>query len=81
MVTYDPRGMTWDQYCNLMQELFSISPFGSVDESHWQDFGIRMIANGYFANSAIPDPRAYPTWQNWAEALRGILSLSKKMSI
>ena len=38
MTTYDPREMTWDQYCKLMQELFGPQELGNVPEEQWRDW-------------------------------------------
>ena len=34
MITYDPRGMTWDEYCKLMAELFAANQLGYVEEAY-----------------------------------------------
>ena len=75
MISYDPRGMTWDQYCKLMEELFASNQLGHVPEARWRDWVDGMNGIGYFVQSGIPDHRAYSDWQSWAEAMAGIMSV------
>jgi len=76
MTTYDPREMTWDQYCKLMQELFGAQELGNVPEEQWRDWVDGMSGIGYFVNSAIPDQRMFDTWQAWAENMVGIMNIT-----
>ena len=78
MVTYDPRGMTWDQYCKLMEELFAPQQLGHVPEEEWRTWVDGMNGIGYFVNSAAPDQRQFATWQEWAESMVGIMNLEYK---
>jgi len=75
MVTYDSRGMTWDQYCKLMEELFAPQQLGHVPEEEWRTWVDGMNGIGYFVNSGIPDQRQFATWQEWAESMIGIMSI------
>jgi hypothetical protein len=75
MITYDPRGMEWPQYCKLMAELFSSNDIGYVEEDRWRDWVDGINGIGYFAQSAIPDQRLFEKWQDWAEQMVGIMNL------
>ena len=75
MIAYDPRGMTWDQYCKLMAELFAPQQLGYVKEEEWRSWVSAMNGIGYFVQSGVPDHRGFDTWQQWAQQLCGILSL------
>lgn len=75
MTTYDPRGMTWDQYCALMAELFAVQELGTVPEERWRDWVDGMTGIGYFLNSGVPDSRGFETWQDWAQRLVGIMDI------
>lgn len=75
MITYDPRGMTWDKWCSLMAELFAPNQLGTAPESHWKDWAEGMQGIGYFVNSGVPDPRGFENWQDWAERLTGIMTI------
>lgn len=77
MITYDPRDMTWDQYCKLMAELFASNDLGYVPEERWIDWVDGMNGIGFFAESAIPDARAYSDWKDWAKAMCGIMNLGQ----
>ena len=77
MITYDPRGMSWDKWCSLMAELFAGQQLGTVSEDHWQDWASNMQGIGYFVNSGVPDPRGFENWQSWAERLVGIMTIRK----
>jgi len=76
MIAYDPRGMTWDQYCKLMEELFASNQLGHVPESNWRTWVDGMNGIGYFVQSGIPDHRLYSNWQDWAQAMTGIMSVA-----
>ena len=75
MVTYDPRGMNWDQYCKLMEELFASNQLGHVPEERWRDWVDGMNGIGYFVQSGVPDHRLFDNWQDWAKSLVGIMSI------
>lgn len=74
-ITYDPRGMSWQQYCKLMAELFAPNQLGFVDEEHWRQWVDGLNGIGYFVQSGIPDARGYNTWQDWAQQVMGIMSV------
>ena len=75
MVSYDPRGMVWDQWCSLMTELFAANQLGTVPEQNWRDWADGMQGIGFFVNSGVPDQRSYSDWRDWAAAIVGILSI------
>lgn len=75
MVTYDPRGMEWDQWCPLMAELFAGQQLGMVEEDDWKLWVDGLSGIGYFGNSGVPDSRGFKTWQDWAQALVGIMDI------
>jgi len=75
MITYDPRGMTWDMYCKLMEELFAPNQLGHVDEKDWRMWVDGMNGIGFFVQSGIPDHRQFSTWNEWAEAMCGIMTI------
>lgn len=75
MITYDPRGMTWDQYCKLMEELFAANQLGNVPEEKWRDWVDGMNGIGYFVQSGVPDHRQFDGWEEWAKAMAGIMSI------
>jgi len=75
MIAYDHRGMTWDQYCRLMAELFAPNQLGYVSEENWRSWVSGVVGIGYFSESGIPDHRAFNSWQEWAEAMSGIMSV------
>lgn len=75
MITYDPRGMDWSQYCKLMAELFAPNDLGYVPEENWRQWVDGMNGIGYFAQSGIPDQRLFATWQEWAEQMVGVMNL------
>ena len=75
MVTYDPRGMDWSQYCKLMEELFASNQLGHVPEERWRDWVDGMNGIGYFVQSGVPDHRLFDNWQDWAKNLIGIMSI------
>jgi len=75
MVTYDPRGMTWPQYCKLMEELFAPQQLGHVPEDQWRTWVDAITGIGYFTQSGVPDARGFETWQDWAFQMLGIMSI------
>lgn len=77
MISYDPRGMTWDQYCKLMAELFAPQQLGYVVEDAWRSWVDGLNGIGYFVQSGIPDHRPYENWQDWATAMVGIMNIQR----
>lgn len=75
MICYDPRGMSWDQYCKLMEELFAPNQLGHVEEERWRDWVDGMNGIGYFVQSGIPDHRGFDDWKDWAMSMIGIMSI------
>ena len=80
MVVYDPRGMSWDQYNKLMEELFAGQQLGHVDEANWRTWIDGMNGIGYFVQSGMPDHRGFSTWQDWAMAMVGLMSIVPNMN-
>ena len=76
MITYDPRGMTWDQWCKLMAELFAQQQLGTVPEERWKDWASGIQGIGFFVNSGVPDPRLFNNWKDWAAQMVGIMSIN-----
>jgi hypothetical protein len=75
MIAYDPRGMTWDQYCKLMEELFATNQLGHVPEEDWRQWVDGINGIGYFVQSGVPDHRGFENWQDWAKAVTGIMAI------
>ena len=42
MITYDPRGHTWESWNALMAELFAQQQLGTVPEEKWKDWASGM---------------------------------------
>ena len=78
MVTYDPRGMEWSDWCPLMAELFAGQQLGTVDEIDWKTWVDGLSSIGYFNNSGVPDTRNFDNWQDWAQQLVGIMSIEAR---
>ena len=76
MIAYDPRGMTWDQYNRLMEELFAAQQLGNVPEDRWRDWVDGLNGIGYFVQSGVPDHRGFAEWQDWAAQMTGIMSIA-----
>jgi len=79
LLTYDPRGMTWDQYNKLMEEQFASNQLGHVPEENWRTWVDGINGIGYFVQSGIPDHRPFDHWQDWAMAMAGIMSISPNL--
>lgn len=78
MISYDSRGMSWPQYNKLMVELFAPQQLKSYEEKDWREFANSMNGIAYFVQSGIPDSRGFDTWQDWAQHLTGILSVTQQ---
>jgi hypothetical protein len=61
-----------------MAELFAAQDLGTVPEERWTEWVDAMSGIGYFGNSAVPDSRGYETWQDWAQALVGIMDIEAR---
>ena len=77
MLSYDPRGHTWDSWCSLMAELFAGQQLGTVPEERWTEWASGMQGFGYFVSSGVPDPRGFDSWQDWAQRLTGIMTIKR----
>lgn len=75
MITYDPRGMTWDQYCALMAELFASNQLGTVPEERWREWVDGLNGIGNFVMSGVPDHRGFQNWQDWATSVVGYMAV------
>ena len=74
-VAYDPRGMSWDQWCSLTAEQFAAQQLGTVPEENWASWVDALSGIGYFMNSGVPDSRGFDAWQDWAQQFVGIMSI------
>lgn len=74
-IAYDPRGMTWDQWCKLTEEQFAAQQLGHLPEERWREWVDGLNGIGYFMNSAVPDQRMFSTWNEWAEQFVGIMNI------
>lgn len=79
MVTYDPRYMTWSQWCPLMADLFAEQQLGTAPEERWKDWASGLAGIGYFMESGVPDPRGFKTWQEWAAQMVGIMTIKAQV--
>ena len=75
MIVYDPRNLTWDEWCARMAELFAGQQLGTVPEDRWQDWANGMQGIGYFVQSGVPDARGFDDWKEWAKSVVGIMSI------
>jgi hypothetical protein len=75
MVTYDPRGMNWDQWCALTAEQFASQSLGTVPEDKWHEWADAVAGISNFMASGVPDSRGFGTWQEWAARLTGIMTI------
>jgi hypothetical protein len=75
MVTYDPRNMTWEQWCKLMSELFASQSLGIVPEDKWKQWADAVAGISDFMASGVPDSRGFSSWQEWATRLTGIMTI------
>lgn len=72
---YDPRYMSWDQWCALTAEQFAQQSLGTVSESDWQKWVDGMVGIGYFSDSALPNSQGFDDWRDWAQMAVGIMSV------
>ena len=76
MVSYDPRGMTWNQYCKLMNELYASQPLSVVQEDKWREWATKFTGITPVIASGVPDHQGFKDWQDWAKSVVGILSIN-----
>lgn len=76
MISQDPRGLTWDAYCNLMVENFANNQLVSVPEERWKEWVSSLNGIGYFSEQGIPDSTGYKDWKDWAKAMCGIVNVN-----
>ena len=75
MTAYDPRNMTWDEWCKLTEDQFAQQQLGNVPEARWKEWVDGLAGIGNFMNSGVPDSRGFERWQDWAEQFVGIMSV------
>ena len=73
MVIYDPRGMTWDEWCKLTCERFATQQLQPVPESAWRDWASRLLDYGVFVAEGVPDARGFRDWRDWAFCFAGAM--------
>jgi hypothetical protein len=64
-----------------MSELFASQSLGVLPEDKWRDWANAFAGVGYFASSGCPDSRGFPTWQEWAARLVGIIAIDPSVAI
>jgi hypothetical protein len=77
MVTYDPRGMSWDQWCALMAELFASQSLGTAPEDKWKEWADAVAGISIFMDSGVPSSKGFNAWQDWAVRLTGIMTIGE----
>lgn len=75
MVTYDPRGMSWDSWCALSAELFASNQLGTLPEDRWTEWADALSGIGYFMNSGVAGSKGFADWRDWAAHLAGTMSI------
>jgi len=74
-IIYDPRYHTFESWASLMVELYAAQNLSIPTAStNWKDWAAGLKAIDVFTNEGIPDPYQFDDWENWAEALVGIIS-------
>ena len=78
MIVYDPRNLTWDEWCARMAELFAANQLGTLPEEEWRVWADAITGIGYFTESGVPDSRMFPDWRSWAEQFVGIMNIKRR---
>lgn len=73
MNLYDPRGMTWEQWCKLQCEQHATLGLVPAPEENWRDWVVQLFRFGGFAAQGVPDARGFRTWQDWACQYLGVM--------
>lgn len=74
-VIYDPRNHTFDSWASLMVEAYAGQQLQIPSEDmDWKDWAVGLKAIDVFTNEAIPGPYIYENWQDWAQAIVGIVN-------
>ena len=72
---YDPRGHTFESWAALMCEAYAAQqlmiPYPMMD---WKEWANGLCALDVFMNNGIPNAIGYEDWQDWAQALVGIVN-------
>ncbi len=77
MPIYDPRSMTWDQWCRLQCEQFAAQQLQVVPESSWRAWADSLQGLGNFSAQGVPDSRGFNSWREWALRFVDIMSFSQ----
>ena len=72
---YDPRYHTFNSWASLMCEMYAAQNIQIPEQSlDWKSWGAGLLAIDVFTNEAIPSPYGFEDWQDWAQALVGIVN-------
>jgi len=74
-LVYDPRYHTFDSWASLMCEAYGGQQLEIPQgEATWKNWAVGLKGIDLFVNEAIPSPYIYNDWQEWAEAVYGIVN-------
>jgi hypothetical protein len=62
-----------------MIELFAPQQIGRFPEDKWREWASSFVGHSTLANSGIPDPRGFSSWDEWAKRLTGIMTIKSKV--
>ena len=72
---YDPRYHTFESWAALMVEQFGAQNLEiPIADTTWQGWASGLKAIDIFTNEGVPDPYQFSDWQDWAQALVGIIN-------
>lgn len=73
-VLADPSFISWEEWANIaVIELPDDQLPSPPSEESWQFWATEALKQGAFLDACVPDPRAYPRWQDWAEIARRLV--------
>lgn len=69
IIQFSPEGSTWADWNGNLLHYFGEEPIPYYeDETNWQEVAKNVTQLSTFVNFAPPDPEAFETWQEWANA-------------
>ena len=68
-IEFLPAYSTWDEWNGQLVHYFGEQQFPILPETEWIEVAQAVTVNPVFDQYAIPDPRGFDNWQDWAFSL------------
>lgn len=70
MAIPDPTGKSYEEWARGMTLEYPGDDLANWDVLPWQEWAVQLFQRVTFGTLALPDPRIYSDWRDYAQALR-----------